>query len=390
VGFSLRSSDQQTADPEATHQGVRDLIPIVAGSLLAAAMLFLLFHGRSTRFEDLALGLESTPVFAEFEGAPIHCRDLRDVGTCLEGVRRRGARDAALWLGNSQLHGVNQWQPGQETAPALLFRRLRDRGVDLVTLSQPNANFQEHLVLYAYLRGRLPLTTLLLPAVFDDTRETGVRASIATALEDAATRAVLERSEVGRGVLASNRTTADPDLAALEETLQERSEAWLNGWLDRHLELWRIRPQARGTLVSRLLDARNTAFGIQPDSKRRLIEGTYRQNLEAARAILADADERGIRALVYVVPLRDDVATPYVASEYARFKQDVERLAALHHAEFVNVEQAVPASMWGVTSAKDLSGKAAIDFMHFQAGGHAILADRLASALESPAKGSEQ
>jgi hypothetical protein len=374
----VRSTERAAA---AAPEGARDLAVIALAALLAACLLVFLFRGEATRFEDLALGRESTPVFASFEGDPIHCRDLRDVESCLAGVRRRGAREAALWLGNSQLHGVNQWQPGEETAPARLFGRLREAGVDLVTLSQPNANLQEHLVLYAYLRDRLPLRTLLLPAVFDDTRETGVRASIATALADDATRRILDGSDVGRGILASNRSSADPDLAALDETLQERSESWLDDWLDRHVELWRIRPQARGTLAHRLHDARNTAFGIEPDSKRRLIEGTYRKNLEAADAILADAEAHGIRVLFYVVPLRNDVEIPYVASEYARFKQDVQRLTALHHADFANVEDAVPASLWGVTFAKSLGGAAAVDFMHFQAGGHAILAERLASAL---------
>jgi hypothetical protein len=384
----LGSSESRSA--EAAPEGGRELVVILVAGLLAAGMLFSLFHGTSTRFEEIGLGRETSAVFASVEGDPIHCRDLRDVETCLAGVRRRGAREAALWLGNSQLHGVNQWQPGQETAAARLFRRWRDEGVDLVTLSQPNANLQEHLVLYAYLRDRIPLRYLLLPAVFDDTRETGIRASIATALGDAATRRMLEGSEVGRSLLASNQSSADPDLAALDETLQETSEAWLDGWLERHFELWRLRPQARGTLAHRLQDARNSVFGIEPDSKRRLIEGTYRQNLDAARAILADAEARGIRVLFYVVPLRSDVEIPYVASEYGRFKKDVERLAALHHADFANVEGVVPDSMWGVTFAKALGGGAAVDFMHFQAGGHAILADRLASALGLSGNGAAQ
>ena len=367
--------------------GVHDFVSVLAGGLLAAGLLFLLFHGKSTRFEDLGLGAETAAVFATFEGDPIHCRDLSDVESCLAGFRRRGAREAALWLGNSQLHGINQWQSGQETAAAQLFRRLRDDGVDLVTFSQPNANLQEHLVLYAYLRDRLPLRQLLLPTMFDDTRETGIRASVATALGDGATRTLLEGSEVGRTILAANHSTADPDLAALDETLQEGTEAWLNGWLDRHLELWRLRPEARGQLGRWLREARNTAFGITPNSKRRLIEGRYRQNLDAARAILTDAEEHGIRVLVYVPPLRSDVEIPYVASEYERFKQDVEHLAARHHADFVNIEAIVPDAMWGFTDRKSLGEDAAVDFMHFQAGGHEILADRLARALHSEQNG---
>ena len=37
----------------------------------------------------------------------------------------------------------------------------------IITFSQPNANLQEHYVLFEYLRHRLPVRTLILPLVFD-------------------------------------------------------------------------------------------------------------------------------------------------------------------------------------------------------------------------------
>jgi hypothetical protein len=375
------SPAEQPAAARTPAEGGRDLVAMLAGTLIAAAALLLSFHGKSTRFEDLGLGKETVPVFARVGDDPIHCTDLGDLDACLNGFHRRGAEQAALWLGNSQLHGVNQWQAGQATASALLFPRLNEEGVHLITLSQPNANFQEHLVLYAHLATRLPLRYLLLPAVFDDTRETGVRGTIATALEDPATRAVLEVSEIGRSIIASNRSTADPDLAALDATLQEGSESWLNAWLDRHFPLWKLRPEARGNIGRFVQQTRNAVFGITPNSKRRVITGRYAQNLAAARAILADAKARGIRTLVYVAPLRNDVETPYVPSEYERFKRDVAELSAAHAAQFVNLESSVPGPLWGVTHARDLDEANTVDFMHFQAGGHAILADQLASAL---------
>jgi hypothetical protein len=307
---------------------------------------------------------------------------MTDVADCLAGFGRRGASQAALWLGNSQLHGVNQYASGQETASARLFARLHASGIDLLTLSQPNANLLEHLVLYTYLRTRLPLRLVLLPAVFDDVRDTDVRASVASALTDEATRSFLSSSEVGRSILATNQSTADPDLAALDQTIQERSETYLNAWMDRHVELWDLRPEVRGTFWVWVRQLRNTVFGITPHSKRRLIEGSYAKNLAAAEVILADGQARGVRVLFYVAPLRGNVELPYVGSEYARFKQDVRNLTERYAAGFLDLDQAVPAELFGITESRTLGAATELDFMHFQAGGHAILAERLARALD--------
>jgi hypothetical protein len=363
-------------------EGVRDLLMLLVAGLLAALLLYVLFHGKVTRFEDLGLGAETSSVFAQLDGDPIHCHDMTDVAACLAGFERRGAGAAALWLGNSQLHGVNQYALGQETASARLAARLRPVGIDLLTLSQPNANLIEHLVLYGYLRERLPLRLLLLPAVFDDVRDANVRASVASALADPATRDFLAESEVGRSILATNQSTADPDLAALDQTVQERTEEFLNAWMDRHVELWDLRPEVRGTLGVWVRQLRNSIFGITPQSKRRLIEGSYATNLAAAEILLADARARGVRVIFYVAPLRSDVELPYVAAEYARFKQDVSGLAERHGAEYLDLDQVVPAELFGMTAARTLGAAMEVDFMHFQAGGHAILADQLARALD--------
>ena len=208
----------------ARREGLRDLGLLVLAVVLAALLLYVLFHGKLTRFDEIGLGQDTSSVFATVDGDPIHCGDLTTAEACLAGARRRAGTATVVWLGNSQLHGVNQFRPGQETASARLFARLRPQGLDLLTFSQPNANLQEHLVLYSYLRSRLPIRWLILPVVFDDVREIGVRDTIATALDDPSTRAMLEETQVGRNILSRTAAVSDPDLAALDETVQEQTE----------------------------------------------------------------------------------------------------------------------------------------------------------------------
>ena len=87
--------------------------------------------------------------------------------------------------------------------------------------------------------------------------------------------------------------------------------------------------------------------------------------------------------LIYIVPLRSDVEVPYVASEYLQFKADVYSLAKKHHAAFFNLENLVPAELWGTKDSTTGGVSQELDFMHFQAGGHKLLADQLAELVRS-------
>jgi len=355
---------------------------ILLGTALAFLVLESAFGDAQQNFEELALGAETRSLYAQVDGRPIHCRDMTDVAACLEGHAQRGGGPAVVWLGNSQLHAVNQLQPGQENAAPLLFRRLGERGLDLLAFSQPNANLQEHLVLFAYLQPRLPMRALILPLVFDDLREIGVRASLTGAFEDPRVHALLERHAVGRSILARQGQQGAGDMAALYQTVQEHSELALNDWLEEHSALWALRPQARGALFSNLYILRNSLLGITAQSKRSMIPGRMQLNLDAARAILVEAKRAGIPVLAYVVPLRNDVATPYIEGEYARFKQQMEELVTGEGGHFANLEQLVPAELWGQKRSTNLEEGQELDFMHFQAGGHALLAAAVGDLLD--------
>jgi len=361
--------------------------PLLVAALLAALVLQTAFGNRRTNYEEMALQGIAESIYARHEGRPIHCKGVVDAGGCLDGVRERALPAVALWLGNSQLHAVMQKQPGDETAPWLLFGQFQQRDLDLLTFSQPNASLQEHYVLYSYLRDRLPIERLILALVFDDLRETGLRADIATALESPGTRDRLEGTAIGRRLLGEGETAqlAGGDLAGLNETFQESSERWLDDRLDRHLPLWRARPEARGALFLGLYRMRNTVFGSTPQTKRRLIRGRYESNLAALDALLAATNEDGVRSLVYIVPLRSDVDTPYDAEDYRRFKQDVEVRCRAAGAAFANLEELVPAEDWGLKQTTSMRGGVEIDFMHFRASGHARLASALGRLVDDTA-----
>jgi len=135
-----------------------------------------------------------------------------DAESCLAGQRSRGATQAALWLGNSQIHEVNQWKPGETTASPLLFDNLRQHGLDLLTFSFGNASLQEHYVMFEHLRQRMPLKVLILPVVFDDMREEGLRHDVAEFTKDPATAKALSETVIGRRLVASAQSRAKAGL----------------------------------------------------------------------------------------------------------------------------------------------------------------------------------
>jgi lysophospholipase L1-like esterase len=131
--------------------------------------------------------------------------------------------------------------------------------------------------------------------------------------------------------------------------------------------------------------ARNTVFGIRSTTHRRRIAGRYAANLDALAEMLRLSQQRGVRVLVYIAPIRGDVPTPYDPAEYAAFIQDVRQLAERSGVQFADLQTLVPAPLWGVKAAGIAGvGDTEVDFMHFRAAGHALLAERVAALLGLP------
>jgi hypothetical protein len=353
------------------------LAALIFGGCLSLALLLVLFGGEKTDFEEAsAFGAQTTSVYASIEGHPIHCSGGHDANHCIAGARARKAQRSVLWLGNSQVHAVNQWEKGQTNAAPILFEALNTHDLDLLTFSQPNANLQEQYVLFEYLIKQLPIRALILPVVFDDLREEGLREDIASLAHD--TTSALSKTKIGRKLLATTQGTGqNEDTAGIRQTIQERTEKSLNSWLSSNSRLWEARPEMRGKLFTNLYLARNSLLGIKATSKRKIIRGRYTANLSALEEILITAKANDIRVVLYIVPLRNDVETPYVQDEYNHFKSNLETLATKFGSRYANLENLVPAKLWGVKAATGLGKESEIDFMHFQSEGHQLLAHKL-------------
>lgn len=355
------------------------------------------YNGRRSDFADAAtMGTQTSSIFQKFGNFPIHCQGSEDFQSCFDGLEVRQADQWVFWLGNSQLHAVNQLQPDQENAPPILFRRLRLRNVDMFAFSQGNANLQEHYLAFESARKHAGLRVLILPLVFDDLREDGIRDDLWAFADDARTANALQTTRTGRRVLElRHRAKQGSSLpqTELSRTPQEVTEAYLEQTLSGWFSLWAARPEIRGDIFTGLYKLRNTVFGITPSTKRRVIRGRYVDNMAALDDLLQVAAQSGISVLAYVAPVgRDRGEVPYEESEYRQFKDEVASLAEKHGATLVNLENLVPDELWGRKDGTSLGAEAEMDFMHFTAPGHVLLAEEIDRQLVqmSSREGSER
>lgn len=366
------------------------LICFLCGAVVSLILLATFFSPDTTDFEVSAtLGTNSKSLFASKSGFRIHCSNTSEINSCLSGQADRGSSAVVLWLGNSQVHEVNQWRPGETTAVPILFDSLAESGRDLMTFSMGNANLQEHYVIFESLRHRMPLKMLILQLVFDDTRETGLRPDLGPLVRDSNTEIALMETKIGRRILSSLQSpeeTGQPlDSNRLDRiTFQESSENNLTGWLEKRSQLWQLRSEVRGWAFIGLYRLRNFVFGITPTTIRKKILGRYVDNLSALDAILDRSRSEGIEVLVYIAPLRGSGGNiPYDLKEYEIFKLETEAMAQHYGVNFINLEKLVPDGDWGTKASTSFGEHEEFDFMHFRHKGHVLLAKSLHDRLMS-------
>jgi hypothetical protein len=338
-------------------------------------------------FETLALGDTTLGVYGSYKGDKIFCASLDEMPQCLDPARKRALAKRVVWLGNSQLHAINQPKPTDKTAPTLLAESLRPRGTEVIGFSFPSASLAEMLVAYDFMQNDRKVDVLVLPAFLDDTREQTTRGMLRPAIENKAIAARLNGSAVG--IELSRRLEKSEDKEVLDrssQSLQTRSENWLTNLLEDCCGLQTARSNARGQIAIQAFLFRNWLFSVTAQTVRPIIPEAYHHNMAALTEILKQAHENGTQVILYIPPLRQDFSPPYDPEQYRAFKVETEVLAKRYGARWINVEALVPGHYWGTKASTRTGGGSELDFMHYQGAGHMLLEKALAPAIESALK----
>jgi hypothetical protein len=357
---------------------------ILAGLLLAIGLSYWV-ASTAPDFEDLALGDATKSVYGAYEGDKIFCGSIAEAPECLGPAKRRALAGQVLWLGNSQLHAINQPKPDDVTAPIVLARRLRPQGTEVQAMSFPNASLTELGLAWLFQRHDRRIDVLVVPLFLDDTREGAVRDILVPVARRPDIAAILQTTPAGRRLIAGLPAGEKDATGAAKRTpsLQDRSETAITAALEACCGFQTMREQARGQIDIQTYMLRNWLFNVNAQTVRPIIPDIYAANLAALDAMLADAAARGTRVITYIPPLRQDVAPPYAPADYARFKADTAAIAARHGATFVNIDAIVPGPLWGTKAATRTGGDPELDFMHFQEPGHVAVAAALGPVIDA-------
>jgi hypothetical protein len=314
------------------------------------------FVGDNQKFDQLALGDTTTKVTNYVNGKPILCSSFGQLDECLNYLKNKSFNKKILWIGNSQLDSVNQGKVGTtKTASHKVSKYFYDKNIGVITFAAPNISFQEYSVVIEYSKKKIDLDMIILPLVFDDTREDGIRKSF------------LFNKEKNKNV---------------QKTLQEIFESKIILYLDKQIKWNQIRSAAQGKIYTFLYQSRNLVFNIQPTSTRKSIKPIFDKNILSLEKILKKLKKENIKTILYVAPLRNDIQIPYSEVEYSHFKRFTENLSTKHSSYFYNLENIVPGFLWGEKPGTKIGVDKEVDFMHFKEQGHAILGKKIISLLD--------
>jgi hypothetical protein len=360
---------------------------ILFPTLLGIVLLYV-YQNRIRKASEIGLGEGTSIHLASNDYGPPHIMHLKDFPDLVKGWTERGKKETFLWLGNSQLHGINQFKEGNLNSIEYLNSLVKSDKKEVLAMSYPNANLQELLVSTLYASTALPLKGIILPVFYDDMREDGIRSEI-------------QRTEVITNIQSKHNYFKEipaikslrlPDSATgkinsdfdgIKETAQEVSEKYLNEKLEDIWAVWKQRGDIRGNVFNDLYRFRNASFGISASTVRKMIPVRYKTNYEAFLNILTYCKDNSIPLFVYIPPIRNDVPPPYELDHYKEFILQVENDCKRLKAHFANLEKIIPVQYWGVKQSTSFSGGDEIDFMHFQDKGHQLIAEKIYANLQN-------
>src|SRR4051812_8087672 len=315
--------------------------------------LVLYYHSRRVIPDELALGAAVQIKPGIWNGTPVNAHRLKDYPRLFPPKGYTEGSPLWLWLGNSQLHAINQLREGDEIAPVHASQKM---GFPVFGLSLPNASLRDHLIVTAWALTRSKPQWLIVPVVFDDLREYDLRPGW-EALMDRRLREALGAGEAGRtllGEIEKEQTSENRDVqgtSRLGFSLQALTEKQLSAGLSAAAPLWRDRDQSYTAVQNDSRHLRNWFFRIESKTKRPVIEARLEANMLALSELLALAQARGVRTFVYVAPVRWDVEPPYFLDRYEAWKLRLRALCDQHSAAYADLDHLVPANLWGEVDA---------------------------------------
>ena len=274
----------------------------------------------------------------KYKNYNIHCAQINIFQNCIEGLISRKNKIKIIFIGNSQLHTINNLKKDQELISEILFKDYINDNIDIITLSLPNINLQETLWILENQLKNVNFSYLILPLVFDDFRERGLRTEF--------------------NIKDIQKKEKEHNLKIIKARLEHE----------------------KNNLVFNLYNLRNYIFSINSSTTRRIIKSSYLINFESYEDILYLMKKNNIKTISYFAPVRQEPNKIYDQSEYAKFKDEIINLNIKFSHMIFDLDKSVESKHFGLIDENNL------DYMHINYEGHLALFNEIKNILNSQIK----
>jgi len=330
-------------------------------TIIIFSLIIILFSSSELISEEFALGDETKSYYAlDSNNNKIHFSNI-------EEIEFKDNSELIIFLGNSQTHGVNKFVRGNSNYVEILSKKYPNKNIYAISI--PNGSLSEFYMISSYLISNFDIKKVILPAFFDDTRESSIRTEIISFFDG---KNQYNFNDIIKSVPNANISEVESHVST-----QDMSEEYLNNIFEKN-SIWKKRESLRAQVFTFLYKLRNTIFFITPSSKRYKIEDAYNQNINSLKNLIDLCALNDVKLNIYVPPIRSDIEIPYDNLEYSDFKQEIKEMTSFKKdIRYLNFEKIIPGEFWGMKNSTNLSKNKEYDFMHFNFEAHKILADSL-------------
>lgn len=362
---------------------MKHLVPL--SSLALGLLLFLCMSYLSSSFkaDEVGLGRNTTGHIARFNG-----KHISGISNGIDSVeffmtqQKKVENDSnmGLWLGNSQLHSINYYQPGNRLAVEYANMYLTNQGVKqtVYQFSCPHLNFIEELIFLAETKNKqIVPKVLIIPITYRSFHFSTIRNELKNLAGYQSIESLVTDERLKNIYLYEKESDERGKLASKEKTWQDCSEETLNACLNDYFPFYSFRENTKSFISFFPLQAIHFFSDKTKDLNVKGKDETVALNKKALVTLLDYAKQNNINVILYQVPHpQDPNFFFYNKGAYLAFFKDIQKTSTSYpNTTFLDLSQLVELNLWGI------SNDGYKDTYHFKDKGHQLLGDTIASTL---------